>query len=764
MQTANDQRWGTVRLEEFERRAVLDFGGTEQFDRIARLACRVLDVPVALMTFRGIEGQRLMSAIGLEREHVPLALSLCTDLALRTDWAGGTEPPFTLLDAKEVDGLAGHPLVAGPPHLRSCACLPLATSTGQCLGMLHAIDVKPRQFDEHARKALAEVAGIATGELQLRFALHQARRAETDSLRSEHHLRTILDHLFAFVGVLTCDGTLVEINRASLEAAGMTLEDVSGKPFWDCWWWAYSPEVQAHLRTAIEKAARGEASRYDVAIRVKDGTLTTIDFQIVPMRNARGLMSYLIPSGVDISDRIRAEREMRRLARIVEEAPDFIGSTDRDGRLTFLNPAGRRLLGLPDGEKLGELHLTSLHPETISKVISEHAVPQAVAYGEWSGETAILSADGSAIPILQVLIAHRGEDGQLLHLSTIARDISERKAAEEKLRESEARFRGTFDNAAIGMAHVDLDGGILEVNRRLLDIVGYARGELLALSCHELTHPQDLQVDLERYAALKRGEIDSYALEKRLFRKDGSFVWIYQTVAPQRSETGQILYSIVSVEDIDERKAVEDRLRLLVAELNHRVKNTLATIQALANQTLRHTRTREEFVTSFLGRIQALSVAHNQLTRSMWEGADLAALVRDQVTMNGAIDDDRVVSSGPSLSLPPQIALNVALILHELTTNAVKYGALSTDGGLLNISWSLATGSDHTAVLFEWVEKGGPPVLTPTTSGFGSLLMRQGLEQALGGHAHLHWHPAGFRAQILLPVPDYTRRKGYFRP
>lgn len=480
----------------------------------------------------------------------------------------------------------------------------------------------------------------------------------------------------------------------------------------------------------------------------------------------RALLSEVASLVIDELDMLKGIHAARLglLAQIVEESPDFIGSADALGGMNFINPAGRKLIGLADGQRVESLQLYRLQPEWAADIVRDDGIPAAIERGTWAGESAILGAMGGEIPISQVLIAHRDEQGELLHISTIARDISDLKAAEHALRDSEARFRGTFDNAAVGIAHVGYDGRWLRVNQRLLDIVGYERDELLQMTWEDITPPADLATDRENFAKLQKGLIPSYVREKRSFRKDGSIVWINLTVANQFSDDGQALYCIAVIEDITHRKAAEARQRLLLAELNHRVKNTLATIQSIANQSLRRAATPKDFVESFLGRIQSLSSAHNLLNQETWEGADLATLVQSQVTVGGAIDSDRVICHGPPVTLPPQIALNLALVLHELATNAMKHGALQREEGRITVEWSMLTEDGKRVLDITWVETGGPPTTAPRRSGFGTMLVERGLEQGLGAETRLDWSEQGLRANFKVPLPSEDPRRGFFSP
>ncbi|MBE7184805.1 MAG: PAS domain-containing protein [Methylobacterium mesophilicum] len=217
----------------------------------------------------------------------------------------------------------------------------------------------------------------------------------------------------------------------------------------------------------------------------------------------------------------------------------------------------------------------------------------------------------------------------------------------------------------------------------------------------------------------------------------------------EHDENGQPLLVFGVNFDVTERKAGDERQRLLLREINHRVKNTLATVQALASQTVRHARKPREFLEAFSGRLQALGLAHNLLSDQEWRGIAMRDLIRLEV---GPFDDaakPRIRLDGPDLVLPPDQALGLGLILHELASNALKYGALSVPRGHVDFSWRLAAPD---ALRLDWTETGGPAVHEPTQHGFGSILIRRSLGKVLGSHVEHEFLPEGVRASITLPL------------
>ena len=204
--------------------------------------------------------------------------------------------------------------------------------------------------------------------------------------------------------------------------------------------------------------------------------------------------------------------------------------------------------------------------------------------------------------------------------------------------------------------------------------------------------------------------------------------------------------------DITERKRFEARQITLINELNHRVKNTLATIQSMAAQTFRG-KQHHDPLDKFVARLMALSQAHNILTRSNWESADLTEIVATTIAPHQAEDGSRFQCDGPAVRLTPRAALGIAMALHELCTNAVKYGALSNLGGRVRINWRLTGASRSRRLEMRWIESGGPRVEKPDHEGFGTRLVRATLAEDLDADVQLNFVPAGLECTVDAPLP-----------
>ncbi|MFN4295732.1 MAG: sensor histidine kinase [Brevundimonas sp.] len=221
--------------------------------------------------------------------------------------------------------------------------------------------------------------------------------------------------------------------------------------------------------------------------------------------------------------------------------------------------------------------------------------------------------------------------------------------------------------------------------------------------------------------------------------------FIYQ---PIRGDEGRIVGVFVQGHEVTETVKADQRQRLMIDELNHRVKNTLATVQSIAMQTARTHQDPASFAETFQSRLMALSHTHNLLTRSHWEGADLRDVLQHETLAHGI---HRVILNGPPVALPPAMAVSLGMIFHELATNAAKYGALSTGDGRVFVDWSVQDLTDRKLVLL-WREQGGPAVSQPSRRGFGSRLIERNVRHDLAGDAKLVYASDGFNAEISIPL------------
>jgi PAS domain S-box-containing protein len=460
--------------------------------------------------------------------------------------------------------------------------------------------------------------------------------------------------------------------------------------------------------------------------------------------------------------------------------------------------------------------------------------------------------------------------------------ITEQVAAKRALAESEARLRATFENAAVGVAHVSSDLRWLRANKALCRILGWPMDEFLTKSLRDISHPDDLAVDLANVDEMRAGKIDSYGMDKRYLRKDGTIVWGRLTVGCVRRGDGSIDYFVAVIEDITARKraeeelakseerfrtsilhspvptalfddreqilavsqswltaagfrsvaefqqaedfttraygersgeilelvreiiatepeartdeliltlggekriwnyvssglgaqsdgrrlfvtvaqdvtdrrAYEERIDLLMREARHRTKNILGLVQVIARQTA--TGDAQDFIGRFSERIRALAANQDLLVRHEWQRIDVTDLVHVQLRHFADLIGTRINFNGPKLLLNATAAQAIGLALHELATNAGKYGALSTHAGRVDVSWQL----DDETYTMGWIERDGPPVRPPEHRGFGSTVIEAMVKQTLGGEVRLDYAPSGLQWHLTCRAADALEREG----
>jgi PAS domain S-box-containing protein len=278
-------------------------------------------------------------------------------------------------------------------------------------------------------------------------------------------------------------------------------------------------------------------------------------------------------------------------------------------------------------------------------------------------------------------------------------------------------------------------------------------------SVRPLIHQEDFEL-LERAFRKVSKDTNSFQTEFRVRRPNGEIRWCTGTAVASFDEKGRLIGLSGVTADITERKRAEERQILLAEEVDHRARNVVAVVQSI----MRLTRAEniEEYIRALDGRIGALSNAHRLLAGSRWEGADLNRLVEEEFAPYRASGNERVSAQGPVTLLPPATAQTIALALHELATNAGKYGALSTDIGRVKLSWRTEPGK----LELTWIESGGPQISAPNRKGYGSRAIIAGIERQLGGVVDFDWQPSGLRCTLSLPhdVQPETVRRHLFKP
>jgi PAS domain S-box-containing protein len=321
------------------------------------------------------------------------------------------------------------------------------------------------------------------------------------------------------------------------------------------------------------------------------------------------------------------------------------------------------------------------------------------------------------------------------------------------LHETETQLEVALKAARMGTWEIELATNTLTTSEICRKDYGWLSPEPMTYDdLLGLIHPDDrASREQEIGRAIASGE--DLEVEYRVIRPDGETVWILVRGRAEFDDVGMPIRAIGVSLDITDRKRAEERQRILVSELNHRVKNTLANVQSLALQTHQTTQNPTDFITALDARIRALAKAHDLLTENSWEGAMLKDVIgRTLAPYSAGHDaDPRISIAGPPIRLSPDTAVVLNMAFHELVTNATKYGALSAQGGTVNVAWAIDRQSSPAGIEIVWTEQGGPPVEPPSRRGFGSHVLEAGLAHELDGAVKLDFRREGLVCRMRYP-------------
>ncbi len=566
-------------------------------------------------------------------------------------------------------------------------------------------------------------------------------------------LRAIFETTPECIKVIAPDGTLLQVNpagRKMIEAApDDTVEGGSIYRF-------IAPEFHEMWKTHHEHVCRGEKRNWEFDLIGLGGTRRHMETHAVPLRMPGGITVQLAITR-DITqrkedDRYRQETE-HRYRQLLAALPAPLYTTDLEGRITFFNEAAVAFAGRRP--EIGEKWCVTWRLYNLDGTPLPHdQCPMAVALKEHRPirgiEAVAERPDGTRIRFLPYPTPLYDTSGQPIGAINLLMDMTEKYRVEAL----SARLASIVESSDDVIISASLDGEIVTWNRGAERIFGYEAREIIGQPLARIIPPELQGEEKKIFSRIRMGERVEHYETVRL-AKDGRRVHVSLTVSPLRDQFGKVIGASKVARDVTSRKEAEELQRLLVDELNHRVKNTLAIIQSIASMSLRHAKNSKDFVDAFSGRLRALASAHGLLMQTELQGAELTELIREQVLLGGA-GDERITCLGPKILLDPQMTVHMALVLHELATNARKYGALSTPKGCLSIAWEVRSNGQRSLSL-QWVERNGPKVDAPRARGFGSTLIEKTL-RGHGGAASVRYVAEGLVCEITLPLPDHLRR------
>jgi len=604
-------------------------------------------------------------------------------------------------------------------------------------------------------RALKDHRGRVQGAINCFQDITAQKAVEDDLRRKNQELEDFFENSAIALHIVNSEGIVLRANKAELELLGYAKHEYEGR---------HVAEFHADapvIGDILQRLSCGERlERYPARLRAKDGSTK----HVLITSNCRfdqGRMVNTRCFTTDVTDLHHAELARResegRLAATYEAATIGIAEADDQCRLLRVNDALCKMLGRSRQELLSLGFLDYTHDADRGQDAALYAQQVRGEIESYVIRKRATKPDGAVLYLDVYSSSVRDAKGRFRYGVRILQDVTAAKLMEDRVRESEQRLRDLLEALPAAVYTTDAAGRITFYNKAAIDMAGCTpvagqewcvTWRLYTPDGAPLPHDQcPMAIALKEDRAVRGAE----AIAER---PDGTRVPFVPYPTPLHDAKGRLIGAINMLVDITDRKQAENRQKVLIDELNHRVKNTLATVQSLAMQTARHADSLQDFTGRFQARLLALAKAHDLLTKRHWEHAPLGSLVSEVVApLNGAAEA-RVTIGGPSIELSPRMALSLTMALSELTTNATKYGALSSEHGTVSLLWSLRQTSEVPTLHFEWLEHGGPRVTPPTRRGFGVRLMERCIEGDLHGTFDLAFEPDGLCCRMTIPVAN----------
>ncbi len=465
------------------------------------------------------------------------------------------------------------------------------------------------------------------------------------------------------------------------------------------------------------------------------------DISYSPIRDEGGKVRGVFCIVSETTDRVRSQLALKdseeRLRALFSQSAAGIGQTDLSGRMVFVNRRFAEMLGYEGEELVGIRFQDITHPDDLPE--AERRFEQLVSEGaSFDMEKRCVRKDGNLVWTAISVSALRDQHGAVRQVGFIAIDISASKTAQE----SERQLASIVASSNDAILSIDMDMNIINWNAAAEKLYGYSREEAIGRSVLMLVPEDRRNEESEILSKISAGET-IHRYETQRLRKGGRPVDVQLSVSPIYDSSGRAIGASKMSQDITARREAERLQRVLIGELNHRVKNVFATVIAISRQTLDRDGDGRDSVASFNARLRSMAHAHDLLTHNDWQRADLADLVKQVLN---PYPPEKFEIEGCPVLLPQKAVVSFSLAIHELATNASKYGALSVPQGRVSISWTYSEASGR--LQFKWAERDGPAVEHPTRKGFGSRLIERLLAAEINGQSSISYDPKGVVCEI----------------
>ncbi len=742
------------RLAALRAYAVLDTEREIGFDDLADLAAAVCDTPMAAISLVDDDRQWFKAETGIGVRETDRSVSFCSRAL--------NEPEFMeVRDATSDPRFADNPMVTGTMGVRFYAGAVMRTPSGEALGAACVIDTRPRPegLTPKQRQLLLGVARQAMSQLELRRSVGAERSSRVEREISDARLQAAMDAqlIGSWVWHIKTDEVFADARFAEFYHVDPA-EAARGIPFQNFMLGmeeADRPVVSAAIKTAIET---GDIFAEEFRLRPPLGSKTPrwVMARGRVIYDAEGRPDRFPGAAIDITDRRRVEDDQKSTAAALQVAlkAGGLGRWDHNpaAGTRYYDDRLRDMFGLAPGEDRDfNATLGHVHPDDQAAILE--ATKAAIDPERQGGfeQTFRVRAPEGGWRWIEATGRSFFEFGHCIRFTGVMRDVSDRVQRDLERVDSALRLQLALDAADVGTWSFDPATQAVEWDsrtRRIFEVAPDAPITFLNDFIGRL-HPDDQAGALERISFALEGR--SYDDELRIRLPSGADRWV--GVRGGRAPGDDVF--IGTLRDITAEKVMEAQRRLLSEELRHRMKNMLAMVQSIGSQTLRTASSRDEARRIFAERLVALGGALDTLTERTWTAAPIRSVIDSAVAPHDP-GGERIRRSGEDLKLGAKPALALTLALHELATNATKYGSLSVLTGRVDLSWHVSGDGSDSRLVIEWRESGGPPVVEPARRSFGSRLIESNVGQEFGGIAKINFASAGVEWRLDAPLADVT--------
>lgn len=777
------------RLAALDEYLILDTPREALFDDIVELAADTCDAPIAVINFVADTRQWFKAERGIGTREMPLDVSICRHALLQPD-------VFVVPDLSQDPRFAGNPLVEQAGGLRFYAGALLQTPDGLPLGTLCILDTVPRAagLAERQARTLTVLARHVMSELELRRTIAQrdqeiaVQRASAATMEALIATQQAVAHADAALQSML-DAVATGVLIATPQASGATIELVEGD---ELVYRAAAGVTQTHLGLRIPRASslagqavaqartllagdteRDERVNRNACRRVGARCLLAVPLfrrgeavgvlklqaavpeafgerEITVAQLFAGVLATAFADAAE-AEAIKALRASEaELRERFNALPQMVWSSRPNGEHDFFNDRWYEFTGAAPDAVNQEGWLDLLHPE--DRPAAQEAWRHSLATGEpYAAEYRLRHRSGTYLWVLGRALPVRDEKGAIRRWMGTSTDIDDLKRTSEELGRASALLRLIGDSSPDLIYAKDRDSRLLYANRAAQRVIGFPLDDILGRNDLDwaIDKAQAEQIIAHDRTVLATG--DMLDVDEVFTDPAGRTTFFRSVKAPLRDAEGTIIGLVGITSDMTQRRQAEERERLLAREIDHRSKNLLAVVQSVVQLT--RADDADTLKRAVTGRIQSLARAHSLLAAGRWQGVDMRQLVAEELDAYTGRDCEQVTVDGPGLQLRPTAAQALAMITHELATNAAKYGALSVPQGHLTVQWMLTRGREPQLHL-HWMETGGPLTAPPSRRGFGTTVIRSTAERQLHGELAFSWLPKGLRCELVFPAAE----------